>query len=164
MKRRTLLLMRHAKSSWKDASLEDLQRPLSRRGRHDVPRMGHRLATRGACPDLILSSPARRALQTTRALARPLHYPRARIRVEPQLYGARPEQLLRLIERLEKRHRRVLLCGHNPELLALVQRFAPEITALPTCAVAELRFKARSWRRIDDARLVKAKLRRPHHK
>ena len=64
-----LTLIRHAKSSWKDESLLDLDRPLNKRGRRDAPMMGKRLAERESCADLMISSPAARALATAEAIA-----------------------------------------------------------------------------------------------
>ena len=66
---KTLVLVRHAKSSWGKPGLEDRDRPLSRRGKRDAPRMGKRLAKQGVKPDLVLSSPARRALATAPSIS-----------------------------------------------------------------------------------------------
>ena len=71
---KTLFLIRHAKSSWDDPALSDKDRPLSDRGRRDAPKMGKRLAKRDVKPDLILSSPARRALTTAEIIAKKLDY------------------------------------------------------------------------------------------
>ena len=71
---KTLFLIRHAKSSWDDTALPDKDRPLGDRGRRDAPKMGKRLAKRDVKPDLILSSPARRALTTAEIVAKKLDY------------------------------------------------------------------------------------------
>ena len=79
---KTLFLIRHAKSSWDDTALPDKDRPLANRGRRDAPKMGRRLAKREVKPDLILSSPARRALTTAEIIAKKLDYKRKNIVVE----------------------------------------------------------------------------------
>ncbi len=73
---KTLFLIRHAKSSWDDTALPDKERPLNDRGLRDAPKMGERLAKRDVKPDLILSSPAVRALRTAEIIAKKLDYRR----------------------------------------------------------------------------------------
>ena len=82
-----LILVRHAKSSWKDASVYDHERPLNKRGKRDAPEMGARLKLRGCEPDLIVSSSAVRALETARTVAGEIGYPLGRIVVDERLYG-----------------------------------------------------------------------------
>lgn len=142
---KTLLLVRHAKSSWDDPALGDRARPLNDRGRRDAPKMGTRLARRGVRPDLILSSPATRALATAESIAGELGYERGRIVTDERLYAAEPDRLLAVIRRLDDDARCVLLVGHNPELTALAHRFADTIDHMPTCAVAQFTFDASSW-------------------
>jgi phosphohistidine phosphatase len=96
-----LLLVRHAKSSWKDRSLADRDRPLNRRGLKDAPRMGKRLAKNYPAPHLVLSSPAVRALSTAKAIAKAIDYPGSHIRVEERLYGADPEEFIQVIRDLD---------------------------------------------------------------
>jgi phosphohistidine phosphatase len=107
--------------------------------------MGKRLAKQGVKPDVILSSPARRALATARILAAELDYERADIIVDDRLYAAEADMLLRIIGELGDKQKCVMLVGHNPELTELAQRFSGEITHLPTCAVGEVVFDAKSW-------------------
>jgi phosphohistidine phosphatase len=161
MPRRELLLVRHAKSSWKQPTLIDRQRPLTSRGREDARRMAKLLDKKGVRPELIVSSPARRALQTARIFAKRLHYRRARIAIEEQLYEATPRRLMALIQRLDRERRCVLLFGHNPEFTQLAHRWSRAMTHLPTCAVARFEFQARSWSHVAKTRPAKAKLERP---
>ena len=146
---KTLFLIRHAKSSWDDVSLPDKERPLNDRGRRDAPKMGERLAKRDVKPDLILSSPAVRALSTAEIIAGKLGYRRRDIVVTEQLYAAEVDDLLDVIHQLDDRLERVMLFGHNPELTGLAHRLTGEIAHMPTCAVAEFTFDAKSWSRID---------------
>jgi phosphohistidine phosphatase len=143
---KTLLLVRHAKSSRDEPSLPDTERQLSGRGRRDAPRMGRRLHERGIELDLMVSSPALRALATAKIIARQLRYPRTRIAVDDRLYPGAARTLLEVIRGLDESLARVMLVGHNPGLSELAHRFASAITDLPTCAVAEFTFDTGSWR------------------
>ena len=142
---KTLFLIRHAKSSWDDPALADKDRPLNDRGKRDAPKMGERLAKRGVKPDLILSSPAVRALTTAEIIAKKLDYKRKNIVVDDRLYAVAADDLLDVIRQLDDKLERVMLIGHNPELTELAHRFSGKITHLPTCAVAEFTFDAKSW-------------------
>jgi phosphohistidine phosphatase len=123
-------------------ALPDKDRPLGDRGRRDAPKMGKRLAKRDVKPDLILSSPARRALTTAEIIAKKLNYKRKDIVVDDRLYAAAVHGLLNVIHGLGDKLERVILFGHNPELAELAHRLSGEITHMPTCAVAEFTFNA----------------------
>src|ERR1700756_2242871 len=155
---KTLFLIRHAKSSWDDTALPDKDRPLSNRGRRDAPKMGNRLAKRDVKPDLILSSPARRALTTAEVIAKKLDYKLKDIVVDDRLYAGGADDLLNVIRELGDESERVMLFGHNPELTELAHRLSSEITHMPTCAVAEFKFNANSWSSIGKAKLAKVAL------
>jgi phosphohistidine phosphatase len=142
---KALFLVRHAKSSWNDPLLPDADRPLSPRGRRAARKMGRRLAKQQLDPDLMVSSPAVRALKTARIMARRIGYPRRAIRVNPRVYACTAEELLRAIGSLDDRVRTVMLFGHNPEISSLAQRFCAAITPMPTCGVARLTFDIESW-------------------
>ena len=146
---KTLFLIRHAKSSWDDTALPDKERSLNARGRRDALKMGERLAKRDVKPDLILSSPAVRALSTAEIFAEKLDYRRRDIVVTERLYAVEADDLLDVIHQLRDKVERVMLFGHNPELTELAHRLSGEITHMPTCAVAEFTFDAKSWSKID---------------
>ena len=97
---KTLFLVRHAKSSWSDPALPDKERPLTERGMSDARKAGKHLANRDANPDLILSSPARRALATAEVVAKKLDYKLKDIVVDKRLYGATQDQLLEVVHEL----------------------------------------------------------------
>ena len=145
---KTLFLIRHAKSSWDDTALPDKDRPLNDRGRRDAPKMGERLAKRDVKPDLILSSPAVRALRTAEIIAKKLDYRRKDIVVNERLYAVEADDLLDVIHQLGDKVERVMLFVHNPELTELAHRLSGEIAHMPTCAVAEFTFDAKSWSKI----------------
>lgn len=107
--------------------------------------MGGRLARRGVQPDLILASPARRALDTARLIADALGHPRSAIVADERLYESTPGLLLAVLRQSDDRHRTLVLVGHNPEISALAHRLAPDVTRMPTCAVLECGFDAASW-------------------
>jgi phosphohistidine phosphatase len=141
----TLFLVRHAKSSRDDPALPDKDRPLNDRGKRDAPKMGERLAKRGVMPDLILSSPAKRALKTAKIIAKKLDYKLADIVVDERLYQTAADDLLHVIRKLGAKPKSVMLFGHNPELTDLAHHLSNKITHLPTCAVAEFTLEAKSW-------------------
>jgi len=155
---KTLFLIRHAKSSWDDIALPDKDRPLGDRGKRDAPKMGKRLAERDVHPDLILSSPATRALTTAQIIAEKLDYKLKDIVVDNRLYGGEADGLLEVIHELGDKLERVMLFGHNPELTELAHRLSSEIVRMPTCAVAEFTFDVKSWSNIGKAKLARVVL------
>jgi phosphohistidine phosphatase len=158
---KTLFLVRHAKSSRDDPTLADKERPLNDRGLRDAARMGERLAKQDVKADLILSSPAVRALATAEIFAMKLDYKRKDIVVDERLYAAAPDEVLEVIQELDDKARRVMLFGHNPELAELANRFASEIIDMPTCAVAQFSFDTNSWPNVGKQPPAKATLHRP---
>jgi phosphohistidine phosphatase len=145
-----LLIVRHAKSSWKDPRLVDHQRPLNKRGKKAAQEMGRRLKNRGVLPDVIVSSDARRALDTASSMAEILGVPPKAVRQTPELYHAAPDRILDVVHQFEDDWKRVILVGHNPGLTETANRYTPDPVAnIPTAGVVELRFNTRSWRNID---------------
>jgi phosphohistidine phosphatase len=142
---KTLFLVRHAKSSKDDPTLADRDRPLNDRGERDAPKMGARLAKRDVEPDLMLSSPAVRALATAKLFAKELDYKTKDIVVDDRLYASSADDLLEVIHEVDDVHKRVMVFGHNPEMSELAHRLSDKISDMPTCAVAEFEFDAKSW-------------------
>ena len=148
-----LILVRHAKSSWRDPSLDDHSRPLNKRGKRDAPDMGVRLARRGYAPDLLISSSAVRALDTARTIAEKLDYPRARIRVEELLYLSGVDVLLEVVRAVPTTVETLMLFGHNPGFTDLANLLGPrDILNMPTCGVLHLRFDVNTWSVMVDLR------------
>lgn len=158
---KTLFLVRHAKSSWDDTAMPDRDRPLNDRGTRDAPKMGERLAKRDVKPDLILSSPARRALDTAEIIAKKLDYRRKDIVVDDRLYAVTADDLLAFIRGLGDKRERVMVFGHNPELTELAHRLSSKITHMPTCAVAEFTFDSKSWSNVGKDQPAKVALEYP---
>ena len=145
---KTLLVVRHAKSSWSDLSLPDKARPLNGRGKRDVVTMGQRLVNRQVKPDLILISPAVRATETARAIAAEIGYEHDKIAVNNRLYFCQPQYWLDTVQALNNDLDYVMVVGHNPELNDFVSLFTDEIEHMPTCAMAEFKFEVNDWAEI----------------
>lgn len=152
-----LVLVRHAKSSWDDPALDDVERPLNPRGLRDAPRMGLQLERRRSTPDHMVSSPAQRAHATAEIFAERLGYPRPDIAIEPRIYEAGVKDLLDVIRHLDDAHDVVILFGHNPAVTSLVNVLTGAgLDNVPTCGVAEIAFDVEYWREAsaDQATLV----------
>lgn len=156
---KTLLLLRHAKSSWEDEPRRDIDRPLAERGRKDAARVGRLLVGRGLVPELILCSGARRARETYDGLA-PALPDGVEVNFESRLYMADPATLLQLVRALPDAVGTVLLIGHNPGLEHFAGRLAGKgdpaalnrmAHKFPTAALAVLRFEDDSWRKVEPA-------------
>jgi phosphohistidine phosphatase len=144
---KTLLLLRHAKSSWKDESLDDHDRPLNKRGKREAPRMGQLLKDEGLLPELIVSSSARRARKTAEHVIHASGY-RGETRITSEAYDAAPEKLLELLATVPEPLSRVLLVGHNPGLEELLQALIGTYTPLSTASLAHLGLPIAAWSEI----------------
>ena len=144
---KTLYLIRHAKSSWDTPGLRDFNRPLNERGLHDAPRMAKMLQAAGVEPDLIVSSPAKRALSTALFFAETFHIDYDDVVREETIYEASPTEILRVISQLPDSAHTVLLFGHNPGFTEVVNRFTEDfIDNVPTCGIVKIESKATSWK------------------
>ncbi len=145
-----LILVRHAKSSWKDVALHDVDRPLSKRGKRDAPCMGEHLARQGVRPDIILASPAKRARKTAQLLAAQLANAGGHILFDPALYEAGAGLLLERVRALDETWNEVMLVGHNPGLTDFANLLtAIGIDNLPTCGVVVANLELNSWREVE---------------
>jgi phosphohistidine phosphatase len=141
---RTLLLLRHAKSSWKNPALDDHDRPLNKRGKRDAPRIGKLLAEQGLVPDLVLCSSARRARDTAFIALRVAGYD-GETRIQRSLYMSDPESSAETLRRLEGSPGVVLVVGHNPGLEELVEALTGEVVELPTAGLARVDLNIERW-------------------
>lgn len=143
---KTLYLVRHAKSSWDDPSLDDRQRPLNKRGQRNAPDMGGRLKSQGFLPEHIISSPANRAHTTARIIAGELGIDPGAVEIEDDLYFKGVRGMLKTIERADDRYASLMLVGHNPTMTELLNRLSGAgIYNMPTCAIAIIGFPMDSW-------------------
>jgi len=148
-----LTIVRHAKSSWNLSELEDFYRPLNARGVKNAFAMGDELVDRGIFPDLILTSPAVRAINTAIIVAKKLDFPQQRIRSNDRIYEASTEQLLQILANLEESVGHAMLFGHNPSLTSLINRLQPEmLDNLPTCGVYGIDLPIATWAEVRQAK------------
>jgi phosphohistidine phosphatase len=147
---KTIILVRHAKSSWKDPCLDDFERPLTARGKRDAPLMGAKLKERRILPDLILSSPAKRARKTADLIAEAIGFPRRNIQFVDEMYHCGASDLLALVKELDDKNTSVMLFGHNPEFMdfaGMMLKPGP-VQAIPTTGVTCIRFPVSSWKKV----------------
>jgi phosphohistidine phosphatase len=150
--RRQLTLLRHAKSSWDDATLKDRNRTLNDRGEHDAPLMGQRLRARGTHPTLFLTSPAVRARRTAKIIAREIGYPLDRLQREEELYLASPDEIMAVLARQDSSIRDIMVCGHNPGLTQLANLLTGAgIDNVPTAGVVVMELNLGRWADLDGA-------------
>lgn len=141
---KTILLLRHAKSSWDDADLADFDRPLNQRGLVTAPFMGELIATREIDIDLIVSSPASRAAQTA-MLVKENGGLNAELRFDERIYEASPQTLLLVASELDNKLESVMLVGHNPGIEGFIGFLTGQIEPMPTAALAIIDLDIKKW-------------------
>ena len=147
-----LYIIRHAKSSWADLELRDLDRPLNKRGMRDAPFMARLLKGKGIEADALVSSPAKRAHDTALHFAREMKLSTGQVHLEAKIYEATPSRLLEIVREFSDEWGCVLVFGHNPTLTSFINLFASEYMAnLPTCGVAHLVSTADKWSELGNA-------------
>ncbi len=144
---KTLILIRHAKSSWDNATLSDFDRPLNDRGLRDAPHMGKRLKEKNLAPDLVISSPANRALTTCTIISETIGFPMERIQTDKAIYHASEEQLLSIVQNLPDFADQVMLYGHNPGFTDFANRLTnSHIDNISTCGIVACQVSVNSWK------------------
>lgn len=144
---KTLLLLRHAKSSWKNAELADFERPLNKRGKNDAPRMGELLKREGIVPDLIISSSAERAIATAKAVASACGYD-SEIQTTRHFYHAWPDDYIDVINNVSNECDRVMVVGHNPGMESLNEELTGEWIRMPTAALVQIALGINQWSKL----------------
>jgi phosphohistidine phosphatase len=146
---KTLFINRHAKSSWSHEGLSDFERPLNKRGKNDAPIMGKRLKDNDEGIELMVSSPAVRALSTAKIMAGEIGYKEDDIKEIPEIYAAGVEQLLSIINALDDDYDKVIMFGHNPGFTNLVDYFTGAgLLNVPTCGIAKITFMTDHWKEL----------------
>lgn len=146
------ILIRHAKSSWSDASLKDFDRPLNDRGIRDAPRMAAKLLELIEKVDLIISSPANRALSTALVFAKSFEINSDNIELKDELYHAYPNEVMQVLHEIDNSHQSVLIFGHNPTFTTIADTFSDKyIDNVPTCGVSIIESTASEWAAIDES-------------
>ncbi len=147
---KNLYLTRHAKSSWGNPGLADIDRPLNGRGKKAAPLMGKLISERGEKPELLISSPANRAFSTAKAFAKEMGYAEIDIIVNPAIYGVGAQQLLNLVKDFDDLYNSIMLFGHNPTFTSFGNMVSGEnIVNVVTCGVVRIDFEFSSWKNID---------------
>lgn len=151
---KTLLILRHAKSSWDEPELADIQRPLNKRGKNDAPRVGEIIKEAGLLPDIILSSPAVRAVKTAEAAADICGY-EGEIEIRENFYPGSPGDYIEALNEIPDGYGRVMVVGHNPGLEELLSDLTGKSEPLPTAALAQVELAIQRWIDLDDEVLGK---------
>lgn len=143
---KTLYAIRHAKSSWDEPGLSDLDRPLNSRGLRDAPFMAKLLYGKDIQIDRIISSPAKRALETAEFFAKQWKIPVSQIAIERSIYEASSSRILEIARSLSNDWETVFFFGHNPTFTAFINMFSKEYLAnLPTCGIARIEVNTADW-------------------
>ncbi len=145
---RTILLMRHAKSSWEGKHQDDWERPLSKRGKKDAEHIGEFLKKEKLVPDLILASSAVRARETAEIVMEEKKY-RADYCSVYRLYLAEVDVYAKEIRNIPDEAQRVLLIGHSPSLDSLLQMLTGKVETLSTSALAQISVPIDSWKELN---------------
>lgn len=145
-----LILIRHAKSSWKEPDLRDFDRPLNKRGKRDAPFMGKLLAEEKVLPDLIISSPAIRAFTTAKKIAEEIGYSKEAILTHKRLYESDTDDFVNVISEVDDAVNTLMIFSHNPGLTILSNFVSDKrIDNIPTCGIVHIDLKINHWKDID---------------
>lgn len=141
--------MRHAKSSWDDPTLEDKDRPLNKRGNRDAPEMGRRMAEDGYKPEVVVTSPALRALTTAEKASKELGFKKKEIVKDDSIYSWDSRDVLEAIWGLDDNLSSVMMVFHNPAITDLVNELSGQsIENIPTSGLAVLGFNVDKWSKV----------------
>jgi len=146
---KNLILIRHAKSSWDNPDWTDFDRPLNKRGLRDAPFMAEILNKKGKKPDLFISSPAKRAIETAIFFANEFKYPEEKIIQDIGIYDRGYKYITNILSNLKQEQTTVFLFGHNPDITSLSSYFSGEyFDNVPTCGIVSIIFKFNDWKNI----------------
>ncbi|ATB69757.1 putative phosphohistidine phosphatase [Sulfurospirillum diekertiae] len=146
-----IYLIRHAKSSWKDETIDDFERPLNSRGKRDVAFMGKRLKLFDVKPDIIYTSPAKRAEKTAKELVKEMDYDKKKIKSIDSLFESSYEQYMELIHATDDQYTEIFIIAHNPTITEVGERLSGAILSnIPTCAIVCISFDVESFKEITE--------------
>lgn len=147
---KTIYLNRHAKSSWSDSNLSDFDRPLNKRGKRDAPFMGEVLSKKVKPPQLIYTSPAKRAISTANKIADSFGYDKTKIIKDRNIYEAAVSDLMRIINNTSDDYEIIMLFGHNPAFTMVTNYLSDKyIDNIPTSGFVQINFDVKSWKNIE---------------
>ena len=143
---RRLILIRHAKSDWENPSIRDFDRPLNKRGSVNAPEMAKRMISQKINPELIVSSPALRALTTAKYFAKEWEIDFEMIQTDKNIYEADLKTLLNVVNHFDNQHNTIAMFGHNPGFTNFVNYLSDvNIYNMPTCSIVILEFPFEEW-------------------
>ncbi|MFY0593527.1 SixA phosphatase family protein [Roseivirga sp.] len=146
---KTLFIVRHAKSSWKHPYLSDFERPLNGRGKRDLPDMTNRFSETDYMVDLMLTSPAARALTTAKAFSDKLNMGNEQFLLKENFYHASTRTIRNELAQVSDKADSVMIFGHNPGLTSLIETLSDfNLYNLPTCAICGICFEIGTWKEI----------------
>ena len=149
---KTLLLIRHAKSSWNDVVLSDFDRPLNERGKEDAPQMAKRMLDKKILPDLFISSPAKRAKKTASIFMEVYNENKKNLVLIPSLYEASVVNFYNAIKIVDDKYNNIALFSHNPGITEFANSLIDnKIDNIPTCGVFAVSIKTKKWNEIQNA-------------
>jgi phosphohistidine phosphatase len=143
---KTIYLVRHAKSSWKEANSSDFDRPLNNRGLRSAPLMAEMLKAMGVRPDHVISSPASRAITTAELFCETFAYPKELIEERMEIYEGRASLLLSAVQQIPEASQTAMLFGHNPTITEFANLLAStHLEGMETCSVVKIEMAITSW-------------------
>ncbi len=146
---KTIYFLRHAKSSWRDGELSDIDRPLNKRGLDNAPMMARHFRKLKVKPQLIISSPSKRTMTTAMMIAERIGYEEKNIKIDMELYGANVAQISQLIYHLDENLKKVMLVGHNPAFTLIVDYYTGQpLDNMPTCGLVQINFDVNTWHEV----------------
>ena len=150
-----IYVVRHAKSSWGDLSLSDIDRPLNKRGKRDAPNMGNICKSKGYIPFQLISSKAKRASETAKYFCKSLGFDKSKLSYDDSLYHAPEDSYLNVCYGLDNSISSVMMFGHNPGITYLANSVAKDyIDNVPTCGVLVIDASIEQWSDLDFSNCV----------
>ena len=143
---KTLILIRHAKSSWDNMGMDDIDRPLNERGKEDAPVMAKRLKDKKIDIDIFISSPAKRAHKTCKYFAKEYDLDKKDILLMDKLYGASVTAFLEVISKLNDKHKCAIIFSHNPGITEFANTLTTvHVDNMPTCSMFAVQANISHW-------------------
>jgi phosphohistidine phosphatase len=150
---KTLLLIRHAKSSWDNVGLDDFARPLNARGKKEAPMMARRLLDKKIKIDEFISSPAKRARKTATAFMNEFKEKKGKILLVKELYMASDQSFINTIKNVKNKFDRIAIFSHNPGITEYANSLTDtKIDDMPTCSVFAVKADIKKWNEFKEAK------------
>ncbi|MBL4606094.1 MAG: histidine phosphatase family protein [Flavobacteriaceae bacterium] len=146
---KTLYIVRHAKSSWKYESVNDIDRPLKERGINDAELMSNFLSEEIDRPDVFISSVANRALHTGVIFCRNFNYPLSNLKIKKELYSFSDGYLVKTVKALDDSFDSAIIFSHDHGINTFVNKYGSKpIAHVSTCGVVGIRFDEKHWKNV----------------